>query len=372
MIHVPLNPTCEQLSASLGLIFGELLVDFPFDSDASRVHALLLLLAPIIRHLVPGPVPIIGISKPRPGSGAGLLLSLQALISIGSDLTVCSPGRSDSSVRKLITACLLDLPRVLVLDNVHHALNSAPLAVVVTTGVWQDRVLTRSKVVRLSTSAVTWVVAGNDLELSPELSRRTLPIVIDPGVPDPQLRRDFRHADLKGWALEHLAELRAALMTLVQAWLTAGRPVPEELTLLGSFEEFSRIAGGILAHAGVPGLFGNLGVFERVVESQGTEHAQFIAAWFRTFGESVVASSDLAAHAIGAGIDLGTGTARSRATLLGLDLKKLDGRRFQLDDGVSVTVTPSGKGTGPKSKASLWRLRAERSAPNDEEMEAPM
>src|SRR5262245_6079496 len=100
-------------------------------------------------------------------------------------------------------------------------------------------------------------MTANNPTMSLELARRSIKIRLDPDMDRPWLNGGFRHPDLKAWADEHRAELIWAAHTLIQAWIKAGRP---QYTgkLLGSYERWSAVMGGILEFHEIPGFFGNL------------------------------------------------------------------------------------------------------------------
>ena len=57
----------------------------------------------------------------------------------------------------------------------------------------------------------------------------------------------FRHNPLLPWVASHRGELLAALLTLARTWFAAGCP-RAKLTVVGGYEEWSQMVGGILAH----------------------------------------------------------------------------------------------------------------------------
>ena len=57
------------------------------------------------------------------------------------------------------------------IDNVHHKVDNASLALATTTEVWKDRVLGHSKTVVLPVRC-SWILSGNNVELSSELAVR--------------------------------------------------------------------------------------------------------------------------------------------------------------------------------------------------------
>ena len=156
------------------------------------------------------------------------------------------------------------------IDNA-TSLASAPLAAVLTTTQWRGRRLGKSEMVDVPNDA-TWVATGNNVTLSDELTRRTIPIRLDPGVERPEHRTGFSHPALVQWAGEHRSILVSACLSLVCSWLDAG--CPEGQTTLGSYESWARVLGGIL---GVSGVSGFLAGRERLYSEADRETADWCA-----------------------------------------------------------------------------------------------
>ncbi|MCX4468744.1 hypothetical protein OOK41_00160 [Micromonospora sp. NBC_01655] len=134
----------------------------------------------------------------------------------------------DAELRKQITAILsITTGPVVVLDNVSGALKSSTLAGLLTTDLWDDRPLGSTSWTR-STNDRIWTVTGNNISIGGDLPRRTIRTVIDPGQPNPELRTGFAIDNLEGWVKERRGELLHALLTLVRAWVAAGKPLPVE------------------------------------------------------------------------------------------------------------------------------------------------
>jgi len=68
----------------------------------------------------------------------------------------------------------------------------------------------------------------------------------------------FRHPDLRSWVRSNWSELVRAVLILAKAWIVAGRPGAGGASPSRSFESWSKVIGGILHHAGIPGFLGNL------------------------------------------------------------------------------------------------------------------
>ena len=267
----------------------ELLGDFPFVDDASRAHGLALIIQPFVRHLIDDPTPLYLIDAPSQGTGKGLEAEVTSQVAIGQPAAVMTQPRSEDEVRKRITALLLAGHPLIALDNVHQ-LHSAALCAVLTSRVWEDRILGRSQMVRLRNST-TWMATGNNVELSAEMARRVVLIRLDAGVERPEERTDFRHPQLLRWVRSHRSELVTAALSIVQAWLDADMP-PGEGTM-GRFEEWVRVLGGILQVANIDGFLSNRQRLHEDSDRESQEWSAFSALWWERFGNNPVTAGDL-------------------------------------------------------------------------------
>src|SRR5206468_1973655 len=107
----------------------------------------------------------------------------------------------------------------------------------------------------------------------------------------PWLRNGFRHPDLRAWGHGHRAELVWAALTIGQAWIAAGRS--DGRTVLGMFESWSKVIGGILEVAGIAGFLGNLSEFYDAADVEGAEVRGFLAAWWEKHRNTEVTSAQL-------------------------------------------------------------------------------
>lgn len=241
--------TTFSIREALRWIFKELLVDFPFVEAYSQAHILALLLEPFARPIIRGRTPIYAIDASTRGSGKGLLADCASIIATGGTAPVMAlTGESDEHDKR-ITALLMAGASWILLDNV-TSLNSSALSAALTADVWRGRVLGASKMVMVTNDA-TWVATGNNIEMSSEMARRVIPIRLEPAEERPEERSGFTHAPLLEWARAHRADLVSACLSLVQAWVDAGQP--RGTKILGSYESWASVIGGILDVAGIVG-----------------------------------------------------------------------------------------------------------------------
>lgn len=327
---IPDSPTAEEARDARALLIEDLLGDFPFVSESDRAHAVAAILLPFARRMIPGCTPLHLVEAPSPGSGKGLLGAVLANFAlVNQSPGIMTMGRSEEETRKSITACLLNGPPLVLLDNV-RSLRSAQLSAVLTAENWTDRVLGHSQMVELPNKAI-WIATGNNPNLSLEVARRCVRIRLDaktdrPWLRDPEL---FQHHPLMVWVGANRARLMRAALVLVRAWVSAGRS-PAKRTL-GSFEEWAHVIGGILDHVGIPGFLSDLEELYEAADAEGQEWREFIAAWWEKYQSLSVDAGqllDLATQRELLGSVIGDKGQRSQRIRLGRALGAARDRRF--------------------------------------------
>jgi len=291
---IPDRPTTEDVKISLGYLL-EIVQDFPFFEDSDRANALALMCTLPLRPAIPGNVPMAAITAPAPGTGKTLLADVVALIGTGKVGPMGGVSGDDDELRKAITARLLYGDPIICLDNVEGPLRSPSLSRALTSVIWQDRLLGQSATVRLPQRAV-WIATGNNLQLRGDLPRRTFPIRLDARLAKPWERQNFKHPGLRDWVLCYRGDLLAAILTLARAWFVAGKPEPEKsLPVMGGFDDWVNIIGGILSFAGIPGFLQNLKAFHDQADLEGPEWEGFLNAWIEVVGEQGKTCQELTA-----------------------------------------------------------------------------
>ena len=284
------RPTTEDVAVARDLIVTDLFGDFPFVDQASRANAVAMLILPVIRHAIAGPTPLALIDAPTQGTGKSLLAELATLVTVGEIPEAITPDLSDDEWNKTLLALLIEGRPVVYLDNVNKKLDSGSLASAVTAKFKKGRMLGQTKVVDARIN-VCWIVTGNNFECSAEIARRCYWMRIDRGVESPSQYTGYRHENITEWAFANRPRLLGAILTLVNAWLAAGRP-PGTATL-GKFEAWVAAVGGILKATGIDGLLDNAEAFRRAATSQASEMPEFIAKWHERFATVRVTSAEL-------------------------------------------------------------------------------
>ncbi len=259
-------------SDDTGPIF-DALIDFPFKDDASRMNAVGFMLSPLIRPAV-GNLPLHLVHAAQERTGKTKLVELMAALVV--NLPELPPLRLDAAeeeVDKRILAMLRDSPAVIHLDNINRDIDSAALASLITSASYSGRPLSTSTIVTLP-NRVCLIATGNNVSLSSEMAKRTIPILLQATSADPEARTDFVHPDLAALARTHRRPVVAALLGLVEHWKARGRP-PGQYRF-GGFEAWMRAVGGILEGSD---WYRNVVPWQRSADPAGADLAAFVTLW---------------------------------------------------------------------------------------------
>lgn len=350
--EVPIRPTSADIDRARAMLL-EPLRDFPFTGPSEFAHAIAAMLLPFVREMITGPTPLHLVVKPTPGTGAGLLCDVIAALATGRRASPMAEARDEDEQRKRLTAYLIEGHGVILLDNLSRLLAGAPLAVALTADTWTDRVLGSSASVKVPVRCL-WLATGNNVQTSTEMARRIVRIRLDAHIDQPHRRSadEFRHPDLMRWVDEHRAELVWSALTLIRAWIAAGKPSGR--ITLGSYESWAAVMGGIMDVAGIQGFLGNLDEFYEQADAEGAATRALIAAWWERYGQSEITAADLFPLASEA-LDLGEGSEQGRKVRWGKRLAALRDRIFG-----TLWVVQSGF----RHSAKVWQLREVTSDPN--------
>jgi hypothetical protein len=346
------NPTPEEIQAARELIL-EPFRDFPFLEPADRAHTAAALLSVFVRELIDGPCPLILFSKPAPGTGASLCASVIALIATGTPPAAMTEAQDPDEWRKKITTALMNAPAVIFLDNLTRVLDSAHLAAALTLGTWKDRLLGRHELLRLPIRAV-WLGTGNNVTLTTDLNRRTVRVRMDARMERPWLRAEggFSHPNLEEWVRAERPRIVHACLTLAMAWVARG--LPHGAVTIGGYEAWSRVLGGLLEVAEIPGFLANTQVRYEEADVEAADEKTFVAKWWADLGSAPKGLGELLAIAAheDVALPLSGKDDQARRVSLGHRLRRMSGRHYELGPRLTVTVARAGEA----AHRVLWRL----------------
>jgi hypothetical protein len=357
---IPSNPTADDV-VHARLTILEAIGEFPYEESASAANATGLLLTPVIRPAIKGPVPMCCTDAPQQGTGKSLLASVVAITTTGRDAEMMLAPRDEEEMRKRITAVLYEGATFITIDNVDRPLESPSLASVLTATVWKDRILGLSKTATVQNRA-TWTANGNNLQVGGDIPRRCYWVRLNAKSSRPWKRTGFKHPDLIAWVYEDRGRLLAALLTIARAWYAAGKPAAD-VAVIGGFEVWARTLGGILECAGFidpatdrPAFLGNLEKFYELADTSTPQWQEFLELLSKIFGERPFTAKELTellksdqalreAHPD----DLADIETSSFSKRLGQAFSKRVGTRYG-DSGVHI------ERAGEEKRATKWRV----------------
>jgi hypothetical protein len=323
---VPSEPSRDDARRALDQL-AEVIRDFPFlDGGGSvakvgsdRSAALAAILTPFARHVIDGPTPLFAIRAPTAGTGKTLLADVVAVLATGRAAARIVQGKNEDEDRKRLLAIGLEGALIVLIDNVEDLLGSPPLAAALTARTVKDRILGRSQMIEVRLDPV-WIATGNNLSFQGDLGRRVVPIDLDAGVEIPEERSRFAHPKLLAWVMAERGRLVAAALTVLRAWVVAGRP-QLKLTRFGSFEAWSETIRALLVWLGEADPTLGRERIRRVGDPEREALQTLLEAWHARFGEDP--------RTLAAGVAEAENDPALKVALAGLD-RKSDGRTLNL------------------------------------------
>jgi len=273
-------------------VLHDLVVDFPFKTEADRQNFCGLLLTPIVAPALDGNRPMHLINSPLERTGKSKLVNeVLGGVLIGRDeIASMQITEREEEREKRIIAALIQGDTLLHLDNLPHWIDSQSLSSLLTSHILGGRILGFSRTVKLRNN-LTVVGTGNNVQASGEVAKRIVPVMIEPTSAHPETRSDFQHPDIRAYVRERRRVVIECLLGLIENWLAAGRPAHPNR--LGGFENWSEIVGGILKVNGLNDWRTNEADWRRQADPKGAEMEAFVDLWHGQFGPGSVDPKNL-------------------------------------------------------------------------------
>jgi len=242
---IPEKPGINEALAALKVL-QTALETFEFESDVDSSTMITAILTALVRKNIDN-APLFLMTSPKMGSGKGLLVNMISQLVTGRDASVMSQTSDENEERKRLMSSLLAGNQIICIDNIENNFQSETLCSVLTMSTLTDRVLGKSQMVEASTQ-ISFLATGNNVTVAGDLTRRVLPISIDPKVEKPFERTFERH--LPSYISDHRGELVVAALTILRAYHVAGKP-KQNLSAFGSFEIWSSLIRGAVVWIGL-------------------------------------------------------------------------------------------------------------------------
>jgi len=372
-------PSEEEVNEAKRLLVEEVFADFPLgglvrdeivkkalhgEGVPAVTNLISMVLLMFCRDMVAGPTPGHLMTKPSPGTGASLLVDVVSLLVNGEATAALSIPSSKEEMQKTLITILSDGSNIIYFDNIDQSIDSGELASAMTSPKYKARQLGKSQSIETEVRAV-FMLCGNNVRMSPELIRRLLMIDLDANMANPEKRSGWRHEDIKDYVLKNRGDLVWACLTLIQNWVAKGMK-GDSSAILNSYENWSRVMGGIMRDAGMGGFLANRDELkERATDGGEDDITLFLDAWWNQFMVTPVLLRDpsdnvgLIDMALAEDLSLPVRMKRSVDDTSTYDPKrfaeflgKYEGRVMPLTDGTEVRVV-RGKRT---KKGVFWQL----------------
>lgn len=246
---VPSAPS-REMAAQAAAELLEVVSDFPMKSASDKSAWLCMVLTMIARECIVGCTPMFGITANIRGAGKSMVVDAAAIIAYGQPAARRVFSRNDEEQRKSITTVAIEAIPAVLLDNVDQQIGGAALDAAITSPVWRDRLLGMSRSTGDLPLRTVWIATGNNLLYGSDTARRVLPIRLESLLESPEDRTDFQHGDLLAWVASNRPRLVIAALTILCAYITAGRP-KQIGGRWGSFEDWSDIIRGAVVWTGL-------------------------------------------------------------------------------------------------------------------------
>lgn len=292
---IPEVITRSDIVAAVALIATPIL-EFPYVGENDRTGAICSLIEQIARPMIRGPRPLYLFDAPKGGQGSGktLLAKIFQTILTGRAPFISALGTKEEEMEKRIVSWLRDCEPMLILDNLVDVVESQTLAALATSETFQARLLGGNKAPHMPQDT-TWVLTLNAAKTDQDIGRRSVLVQLDAKIAHAWKRKGFKIEDPIQWAQDRRASIIRAVLILARAWVQAGQPKDPEL-VLGSFERWAAVVGGIAYFAGLKGLAKSTENM-RSREVSAEDHKFLVRIWVNAKPDAALAAHELGAMA---------------------------------------------------------------------------
>ena len=252
-IDMSAAPTKADALAAL-CVLKPLLSEFPFvlqegettERCSALSVALSALMTPAVRACM-SVVPMHVADAPTAGSGKSYVMDLAACIVLGTMCPVIAVGKTEEETEKRIVSMALAGNLLICIDNVNGVLRGDLLCQMITQDIVKPRVLGKSETPSIVNNSCM-LATGNNIQLADDLIRRGLRCRMDANLETPWKRKFGKKPHQL--ILADRGKYVAACLTIVRAYILAGRPRVEGLELLTGFDDWDTSIRGALVWLG--------------------------------------------------------------------------------------------------------------------------
>lgn len=222
---------------------------FPYVNDSHQAATVAALLTLIARPAIWGSIPCWLFDASSPRSGKSLQVDVITTIATGRQASRTTYPDTDDELEKILAGYALDGAAIVNFDNVARKFGGAALDKMITaTDTVDVRVLGRTGQVNVEWRGVIFA-SGNNVGCRGDMLARVLSPRLETTLDNPEQRSDFDKPDLRAWVRQHRTRLHHAALTLLRAFVVAGRPGASDVRW-GGFEGWSALIPAALRWVG--------------------------------------------------------------------------------------------------------------------------
>lgn len=219
---IPEHPNRDDAMSALSTL-DELLSECAFETLVDRSAALSALLTAAVRPSLPH-APMFHVMAHQPGSGKSFLCQLISAFATATPGSPVAFPRSNDACDKLLLSQLMKAPAVVEFDNLTTDLRPFDkLCSALTSEYLEGRQLGQSRTVVVPTKTL-FLSSGNNVRPIDDMVRRCICIHLDPGMESPAARV-YKRPNLLDEVRRDRIKFIGAALTIVRAWVLAGRPI---------------------------------------------------------------------------------------------------------------------------------------------------
>ncbi len=203
----------------------DLLVDFPFPSDLDKAVVVAMWLTACVRQTM-AVAPAFLIDSPSSGVGKTPLANIGAMISTGQLASMTKAPVIEDELQKTLFALCVAGETIIAFDDVKTgSFGGDVFDQMITGGSVKGRILGATQIVSAPAKALV-MITGRNVTFRGDGAYRTMRarLVTDAERPD-EHRHLWRHPDLLGYVEHNRIALATACLTVLRAYLLAGRPM---------------------------------------------------------------------------------------------------------------------------------------------------
>jgi hypothetical protein len=258
---------------------AEPFAEFPYVSGAHRSAVIAAILTLLARPAIRGAVPVWVFDASSRRSGKSLQVDIVHIVVTGRSASRMTFPEQDEELEKVLSSYAMRGAATVNFDNVARKFGGAALDKVATAVDQVDlRVLGSTDIRTVAWLAVIFA-SGNNVTFGGDMAARVLSPRIETALDNPETFSPTIKS-LRSWTLERRAVLVHAALTILRAYVVAGRP-DAGCPLWGGFEEWASLVPHALRWVGADDPMGARRGLDGDVDPDEMAHAGLVDGWSR-------------------------------------------------------------------------------------------